>query len=150
MNKLIHFFTATSMIVAAPLAAQPALPHATDTPSTDTIAACTSEIAQRWASMERADQAKRTRQELIQTCAINMDVASYARAQNKMITSDHRQAATQIASQNAAVAKYQADKADWQNEVQQQGDDYAAAYAQWEEDAADCKAGDTSKCAPSK
>lgn len=148
MNKLTLIFAISGMIAATSVAAQPVEPGPQDSPSAATIATCTSQIEARWAGMSPAERADRTQQELIQTCAINLQIASYASAQNRQILADQQQAKAAMRAHEAAVAEFKASKKAWQAEVQQQKDDYAARYAQWEADVAACKSGDRSKCAP--
>lgn len=129
----------------SPLAAQVLAPSARDLPSEATIAACTSQVAIRWSQMTPAEQAHQTQEEMITTCAINTEIASYARDQHSEFLAARKARAAKIAAQNA---RYQSEKAAWEARVQQQKDDYAAAYAQWEADVAACKAGELSKCMP--
>lgn len=82
---------------------------------------------------------------MVKTCAINRDFSTYALAQDNKITGDQRARAQTIAQNKA---KYAAEKAAWEANVQKQKDDYAASYAQWEADVAACNQGDSSKCQP--
>tara|TARA_R110002124_G_scaffold184888_2_gene352320 strand:+ start:553 stop:816 length:264 start_codon:yes stop_codon:yes gene_type:complete len=85
---------------------------------------------------------------MVRTCAINMDIAAYARAQNEMINADQQRAAAAMAAHEAAMAEFRASRNVWEKQVQQQKDDYSASYAQWEADVAACNGGDRSECAP--
>ena len=129
----------------SPLVAQVLAPSARDLPSEATIAVCTSQVAIRWSQMTPAEQAQQTREEMITTCAINTEIASYAKDQHSEFLAARKARADKIALQNA---KYQSEMAAWEARVKQQKDHYAAAYAQWEADVAACKAGELSKCMP--
>tara|TARA_R110000868_G_scaffold107404_3_gene293912 strand:- start:343 stop:603 length:261 start_codon:yes stop_codon:yes gene_type:complete len=66
---------------------------------------------------------------MVRTCAINMDIAAYARAQNEMINADQQRAAAAMAAHEAAMAEFRASRNVWEKQVQQQKDDYSASYA---------------------
>lgn len=148
MTKVTHIFMISGIAFASPVAAQVSEPGPQDSPSAATVAACNAQVADRWATMAPADRAKRSKQELIRTCTINLEIANYASAQNRIIVADQQQAAAARLEHDAAVAKYKASKSAWEAEVRKQKDDYAARHARWEADAAACLAGDRSKCAP--
>ncbi len=148
MHKLTNILAISCMAAATPIAAQPVEPGPQDSPSAATIATCNGQVQSRWADMSPADRAHRTRQELVQTCAINMQIANYAKAQNRMITADQQQAEAARLEHEAAVEKFKTSQKAWETGVQLQKDDYATRYAQWEAGVAACRHGDRSKCAP--
>ena len=140
------FLALTALVFAgSPLAAQNLVPSARDVPSETAIASCTAKISVRWALMTPTQQRRQTQSAMITTCAINTDIASYAIAQGQAITDQQNQHTAALAARQIALAKNQSD---WEAAVQQQKNEYAAVYVQWEADADACKAGDTSKCAP--
>lgn len=145
MNSSFYILAVSMIGSATPLFAQVAEPLPSDAPSTGIMASCTAQVGQRYAALSPADQKKLTLAEMVKTCAINRDFSTYALAQDNKITGDQRARAQTIAQNKA---KYAAEKAAWEANVQKQKDDYAASYAQWEADVAACNQGDSSKCQP--